>query len=365
MIVGEKMDKQYLVTKIKEMPEETDPNITINLKSLVINEEISQVEETVFSIIADTKIEEQIRFFAYYSLTIYYRVFEHHTKFESLVKLHSQQFSAHPLNYVVLSLFHRYIAIDNNSIDSFSEAIENAKESVKLLPKNSGVLNNFSELIAIAIDAGYQVEEKDVASALSFINRITSLDSKYAKWYYVKGMLLSYFEKYEQAQKSIHTAIDLENASTKDSIIRMARYNTALLDIRTKITIKGIEENIRSAKKEIDDLTSAQQKKNEKLLSELDDTKSKYLELLAFFSSIIAFVTSSINIISNTNDFLSTSSLIIILAGSQSLAFCIFRLLLSYNRSVGYGRVIISVLASVLIIVLGFSVYYVGGVLSK
>lgn len=209
------------------------------------------------------------------------------------------------------------------------------------------------------------MEEKDVASALSFINRITSLDSKYAKWYYVKGMLLSYFEKYEQAQKSIHTAIDLENASTKDSIIRMARYNTALLDIRTKITIKGIEENIRSAKKEIDDLTSAQQKKNEKLLSELDDTKSKYLELLAFFSSIIAFVTSSINIISNTNDFLSTSSLIIILAGSQSLAFCIFRLLLSYNRSAGYGRVIISVLASVLIIVLGFSVYYVGGVLSK
>jgi len=267
------------------------------------------------------------------------------------------------LNYVILSLYYKYIALDKNKTELFSFAIENALKAVDLLPQNPGVLNNYSELLVVAVEEGYLVEEDKINDAIKMLQRIINRNPKYAKWHYVQGMLFSYIDKYNEARIAVREAIDLEDATTKDSLIRIAKYNTALLDFRSKESINTIEHSINRAEADLTQMGIQQNEKHEKLLVELDDVKSQYLEFLAFFSSIIAFITASINIVSSYQNFFIASSLIIVFSGCQSLAFCIFRLLINYKGS-GFPKIniILSLVFSFLMIALGFFIgWYMGG----
>ena len=337
-----------------DLPDETDPEITIKLRNIIINVDLEDVEHFFSPSIDDVTLDERVRFYIYYSISIYYRRYEHHSKFFELVRKYSMTFSLHPLNYVVLSLYYRYQAIDYNGIENLKYAIENAKKAVSLLPGNSGVINNYAELIVVAIDEKYPVQKEQISEAIDLINKIISFNGTYAKWYYTKGKLLFSVKEYHEAKECVRIAIDLESADNKDSLLRIAQYNNTLLDFRTNETIENLEKSLLDAKNEIIQINNEQDNKSKSFFSELDDVKSKYLEFLAFFSSIIAFITASINIVTTYGAATTAGGLIVILAGTLSISFCIFRLLISYHKKREIGIVIFSILFSLLLTVSGF-----------
>ena len=340
------------------LPEETDPSITIRLRNIVIDFNLEDIDHSLLPCLEDESIDELTRFYIYYSISIFFRRYEHHSRFFELVNKWSKHFSSHPLNYVILSLYHKYWAIDYNKTDSLRYAIKNAERAVALMPDNSAVINNYAELIAIAIDEKYPVEHEKVMTAIDLLDKIISSNDAYAKWHYTKGKLLFSIKEYHEAKECVRIAIDLEPADNKDSLLRIAQYNNTLLDFRTTETIEKIENNLQEAKKEIIQMNAEQDNRSKNFFVELDTVKSKYLEFLAFFASIVAFITASINIVTTYGDAVTAGGLIVILSGALSEAFCIFRLLISYNKKRSNGLEIVSMILSFLLMAVGFAICF-------
>lgn len=350
------MNKQDVLQQYIILPEETDPTITVLLRDIVINVTLDDIEHNYLSKLDDKSIEENIRFYIYYSISIFYRRYEYHSRFLEMVKKYSKEFYSHQLNNVILSLYYKYGATDQNYIDNFKYAIRYAWKAVTLLPKNSAVINNYAEIIAVAIDEGFPVQRERIMEAIDLLDRIISFNEAYAKWYYTKGKLLFSVKEYNEARECIRRAIDLETSDKKDSLLRIAQYNNTLLDFRTKEAIDKIEQNLRVAKKEIIQINDEQDKRSKSFLAELDIVKSKYLEYLAFFASVISLITASINIVTTYGDAMTAGGLIVVLAGALSASFCIFRMLISYNRKMKKGIALLSILFSLLLMVVGFAI---------
>ena len=349
---------EHILEKYNNLPDENDSTITVQLRDIVVNLNLEEIEKEYLPFLENKQIEDKIRFLIYYSISIYYRRYEHHSKFFDLVRKYSKVFASHPLNYVILSLYYKYRAIDHNCTEDFKYAIENAERAVSLLPGNSAVLNNYAELIATSIDEKYPVQKERIVEAIDRLDQIISFESAYAKWYYTKGKLLFSIKEYHEAKECVRIAIDLETADNKDSLLRIAQYNNTLLDFRINETIENLEQKLQDSKNVIDQINNEQSAKSKSFFAELDDVKSKYMEFLAFFAAIIAFITSSINIVTTYGNAVSAGGLIVILAGALSMAFCIFRMLISYSRKIKRVTVFLSIMFSLLLMISGFIVCF-------
>lgn len=352
------LTQREILDYLSTLPPEEDPNVTRKMKDFVINQDLNEIESVMMPMLEDSALDEQQRFYIYYSLSVYYRRYEHHSLMTQLVKKYASAFSAHPLNNIVMSLDYKFRAIDDNKPELFRYAIAHAKEAIRTI-KSAAVRNNYAELVVTALDENYNVSDEDFQQALQYIDEIIFSNDAYAKWHCIKGRLLAYKKDFYEAKECIRRAVDLEDASQKDSLLRISQYNNFLLDIKTKEAFEEIKGSIASAKAEIGALYDENETKSKGFLSELDNVKSKYLEFLAFFSSIIAFITASINIVSTYSDFSTACGLIVVFCGAQSLAFCIFRLLISYNNTERQTK------QNVLSILLSFSLMAVGFLIGK
>ena len=356
------MTVKEIYSCLEKLPPDTDAKFSEELKKTALEIEEEDIDELCSTILDKNDENENLKFSLYYSITTSLRRKQSNTKFCQMVEKYGSSFPSHPLSYITLSTYYKYIAETKHQNNYYEFAIENAEKAINLVPQNLGVYNNYAEIVVDAFDNGYDLKSDEINNSLKYMDKIMAI-KKYPKWHYTKSKLLFIQGKFEEAKENIKVAIDLEDANGKDSLLRISQYNNFLLNIRTSETLVTINEKLKNAKNEIEKINEDQEQKSKKMLDELDAVKSKYLEFLAFFASIIAFITSSISIVTTFKNVYEAGALVMIFSGCQALAFCIFRLLITYNNEKKLlPRNILSFIFALLLLSLGFCVaYFFGG----
>lgn len=329
------MEKNILITRLKQLDSEKDPLYTIKLKEIVINCTISELKNVYLPIINNKKrkYNKNVRFAAYYSMFIFYRRYEHHTMLYDLVERYSDEFNEYRLNNVVLSQYYKFKFLDANDSFAIENAIKYAKVAVADLNENSGVLQNYAELVASALEADEDIGKQNLAEALKCIDKAMILLHDYPKHNCTKGRLLSWTGDYDTAKRYLRRAIDLESSDDKDSMIRISQYNDYHMDIKTREMVGKVSQHIVEAEKTMNEINVKMKENAEEIFERLDVMQTKYLEMLAFFSGIMALILSVMQIMSGFSNFNYAVGLVMVMGGVLIFSFGFLRCLFTFHNN--------------------------------
>lgn len=308
------------------MPSNLDDVYTIKLKGFAISQEIQDNMQLLYDIL-ESGFDVKLKFSAFYSLLIIYREFGKYSKLIELVDMYSMHFVRIPLYNVVLSIYYRYKIILGEK-EWGADAVRYAEIACDKLPTNIAVKHHYVETVVFEIEENIQVDNEHINKALERITDVISVYNTTAKYYCTKGRLLAIKEEYQDAISNINRALDLEDSNSKDAMIRIGQYNYYLLHVKVQQNLSVIDDYI----SDFDDKVSQTEMNILKMYDDVDDLKTKYLEYLSFFSSILAFIMITTNIAINVQDFNKFVGMIVVIAGALIISFSIFRFLLPYSR---------------------------------
>lgn len=332
-----------------------DTNYTKNLRNLVYSIYDAEIENNLFSIIDNNRNALHLRYNAYYSLFIYYRRKEFTEKYCLLFEQYNYHFESIPLNLINKAFYYRYCSIKEPQL--LITAIDCARKATEVIANNPGVFQTYAELVVVALDKEISITDSVISHAIEMINQAVYRDREYAKYYCTKGRLYYYIGKYKEACTLIEKAIDLEKLNDNDSVLRTSQYYFYLLEIKSKEMHKKLDEKLIMNSNILNQILDENNIKANSIFEALDKVKSKYLEFLAFFASIMAFIISTINIVGKFAVFKEAAALLLILGGVLSMSFCLFSLLIDYNSNkIYFKRSVTIFIISLIIIALGYIV---------
>ena len=145
--------------------------------------------------------------------------------------------------------------------------------------------------------------------------------------------------------KNVKKALDFERGDNKDSLIRIGQYNYYLLQIKMLIENDKVDSKMGKFNSDF-----------EQMENDLDGMKTQYLEYLAFFSSVLAFVLITVNIVISVDDFNKCAGIVLMFAGALVVVFGVFRMLLYYSSKIKFGilKTIFSYVIGLLLLIAGF-----------
>lgn len=349
------MQKNELEKRLRKIDNEKDPLFTVKLRDLVIDCSGNDITQEYFPILDNNNNSIKLRFSAFYAIFIYYRRYEHHSLLYTLVDKYSNVFSSFQLNDVVLSQYYKFKFLEANDEFSITNAIKFAKRAAENLNDNAGVLQNFAELVASALEAGREENREYLVEAIQCMDKAILIFHNYPKHYCTKGRLLSWTGDFDSAKKYIRKAIDLENTDSRDSLIRISQYNDYYIDIKTRESIEKLAMHLSDAQETINELNKYTQQNSNKIFDKLDTMQARYLELLAFFSAVIALILTSVNLVNNYEDFNAVAGLIMVMGGVLIIGFCVLRCLIIFNKdNISWKRYLCIFCVAVLLIGLGY-----------
>ncbi|MGV2939667.1 tetratricopeptide repeat protein [Mesobacillus sp. LC4] len=285
--------------------------------------------------------EMHIRFVAFLALCISFRRLKETSKYEAIINHYGDLFSTFELYPHFCSMMYK----EKKNEESYQSAILYAEEAVIRLPSQEGVLHNYAETIVIALEEGYGINSNLLEKAEELLNRAISLSPKYAKFHYTKGRILSLKKQYKRANEAILKAIDLEDSSKKDYVLRINEYQTQLAAIRNQQLNAKLEESIQDL-----------QASKEAMSESLEKSKTENLQMLGFFVAIITFTIGSFNL-TKQESVMDTVFLLFILSGCLTISYVAFSVLFSdikKNRT----KILYAFLLGALLIGLGFGVHF-------
>lgn len=291
-------------------------------------------------IIEDVNLSLYIRFNAYYTVLIFYRRHEKKKAFCQFANQYMDLFDekgfdeSSPINpycCIISSLYHLYISEKNNT--HIITALREAKRALEHLKNNSGVYQTYADIFAIALEYGRKFTEDENQFALDLIDKAILLKPEYAKYYSTKGRIKFYLGSYEESFQYIEKAIELEDKTKSDSIFRVSQYYYYLLDLKAKLIDLKAEKNTCKINQTLESYQKNMEITLDGYKNNIENIKSKYLEFLAFFAAILAFIISSIQVAQKAVDFKEAAALIMVLVGGLNIAFSLFRLLMGHNNN--------------------------------
>lgn len=351
------MKYDEIAKKLRDFTDEKDPFYTIKLRDMVINLALDELDEGYFSILNNKNYKVSLRFAAYYSIFIFYRRYEHHTLLYALVEKYSDQFKKFNLNDVVLSQYYKFKFLDTNDEFAIINAIKYAQKATENLGENAGVLQNYAELVACALEANSEEGRVYLEDSIKCIDKAMLIMHNYPKHYCTKGRLLSWLGDYDNAKRYIRKAVDLETSDNKDSLIRISQYNNYYIDIKTRESIEKLSSHISDAEDFAKNINEQTKLNSEKVFERLDNMQTRYLELLAFFSAILALILSVIEIVADFSEFNAAVGLIMVMGGVLILGFGVLRILITYNNDeMNWKKYMCIFFSGILMICLGYLV---------
>ena len=256
--------------------------------------------------------KENIVFSAFYALCIYYRRMKEFTKIDDLISKFEVRFDSKPMYNHILSLSLK----SKGGNENIKEAIAKAKMSADLVEGNAGVLHNYAETIATAMEEEVIQDSAHIDDAIDHIKKSISLAPKYAKYYCTYGRLLALKSQIAKGLQLIRKAIDLEDSQKSDYAIRIGdyqAYHSKLIFMqhtnRLQIKIDEFETEIKNTKDKVSNLLHLSMTRN--------------LEFLGFFAALVSFIIASIQILGK-QPFEEATQLIIVLNGCLLCAFAGF-----------------------------------------
>lgn len=344
----ELVDKQAILDFLKTLPDETERKFEVGLTDLVEHNDSKSIRTELLKILSEDSQSESVIYAAFYCLTISYRRTKDITLLENLIKKYESRFEdKHATFSHVYALFLKEKGVGKDVI----RIIQKSYTAYTKLKKNAGVVHNFADTVVTAYEQSdsktKSMIKRDWADrADEAVELAIELDPMYAKYYCTKGRLLAINEKFSEAIESIKRAIDMEDSSETDYVIRLANYQYYLLLVQTNqyssimnAQLENHEEMITSAKKEIDE--------------KFRESNVKNLEFLGFFAAIVSFTIGSVQIINNQS-FENARNLIVVLFAALLSVFSAFGFILH-----GFGKKSIpNIIVFIIGIIILFGIVY-------
>lgn len=343
------MNKNQVINFLKGLPQNEADDYTIKLKSFVIDNNMINNQNILYNIMNSNQ-QLEIRFSAFYALKIVYREFGNYSKLIDLVDNYGIAFRGFKLYDIVLSIYYRNKVILGEK-EWAASAIRHAELACVSLPTNLAIKHHYAEIIALMQEENLDISDEEISKAIDRLNDVIAVHRQHAKYYCTKGRLLAAQGNHTMAIQCINKALDLEVVKDKDSMIRIGQYNYYLLRVHMMENDLVLDKKV----KKFDSSIEKSDSKIKVLIQNIDDMKTRYLEYLAFFSSVLAFIMVTINVAINVEDFNKAVGLILVLAGALVVTFVLFRLLLPYSGQDKYIMIktLICIVVAIALIVIG------------
>lgn len=324
------------------LPTEDNNQYTVELKKMVLDNDFLNKETEIENYLLNK--QNRYRFAAFYSLLIVCREYNNYSKYNEYVEKYATQFSQVKLYKIVMSTYYRNKGILGD-LGAYRNAIRFAEEACTMLPDNLAVKHHFAELIVLADEEGTNIHIKTINKAIERLDDVMYVNPNHAKYYCTLGRLFACLGDYNQGIKNVRKALDLERGDNKDSLIRIGQYNYYLLQIKMLIENNKVDSKMGKFNSDF-----------EQMKNDLDSMKTQYLEYLAFFSSVLAFVLITVNVVVSVNNFNKCTGIVLMFAGALVVVFGVFRMLLYYSSSIKFSilKIIFSYVTGFLFLIAGF-----------
>jgi tetratricopeptide (TPR) repeat protein len=332
-----------LVAFLADLPPEGDVQYSLELIALVEHSNV-KLRETLRALLERPEVQakDDLLFNVFYALNVYCRRMKYYSELEELVARFRSRFRSRGLLNVSLATMHK----NRGSPQDMRLAIQYAKQGVASIGTNTGVLQNYADIVATAAEGGVEVEPPDLEQALACADKSIELSPEYAKYYCTCGRLYAIKGRFSDAKAEIARAIDLEDAEKVDYSIRISDYQYYLLSVKAMEFTRFVDRQMKT----MEDAFEHHRGQVDKTMSE---TQARNLEFLAFFAAILSFTLGTLSLAAGTT-FIQAASLVLVLGGTLLIIYSGFRLLI--RDSAGAARVMIAlmVLGMVLIVVGGY-----------
>lgn len=283
---------------------------------------------------------DSVLFTAFVALCTYLRRLKDSSKYQALIEKYGDRFVSFKLYPHFCSMMYKELRTD----DGYHSAILYASQAIDKLPEQEGILHNFAETVIEATEEKVELDPSYLAKAEQVLKKAMSLSPKYPKFHCTKGRLLAIKKDYKTAAESILKAIDLEDSSKHDYVLRINDYQNYLAKIRNEQLQTKMEESIQK-------LTASK----ETLEKSLENAKTENLQMLGFFVAIITFTLGSFNIVKQ-DKIMDSVFLLFILTGCLIISYVAFTVLFSNNQN-SKGKILIASALGLLLLGSGFAIH--------
>lgn len=300
------------------------------------------------------EVDERLLFSTFFLLCIYSRRMKNYSVYKELLDKYEKIFEREALYPHLLSMYYKNF----NSKEDMEWTIEYAREAVKNLPEQVGVLHNYVEAIVTAKENGLEIEDSLWTDAQEKMKEVIKRNAKhklYAKFHCTNGRLLALLKKFADAKEAIQKAIDQEDSTSNDYSLRINEYQSQLMRIQTLETSEKILSELESTKKEIEDSKKEIEDSKQEMKVSMKKLQRDNLQFLGFFVAIITLTIGSFNLIGDKT-FLETALLLLILTGSIILAYACLGFI-SHLKKSGIPQLIVVLLIGIVLIVGSISAY--------
>ena len=223
-----------LIQELIEVGDESDNDFNIKIRKFVMKYDESIVENKLLPLLENQEYKE-IWFSVYYAAFTFYRRLGYVYKIHKLVNEYSDRFADYRFNNVILSQHYSSLfELEGHDPSDLRQAVEYARIALEKIPENSGVMQNYADLVTKSFELGVNKDKKQLEYAIEKVKGSLLINPNYPKYHCTLGRLLSFKKQFSQAIISIQKAISLENMETKDSFIRIMEYNKYIFDIKLR-----------------------------------------------------------------------------------------------------------------------------------
>ena len=221
--------------ELYEVSDERDNDFNIKIRNLIMKYSENIVDDTLLPLIQSQEETEDVCFAAYYAAFTFYRRLGYVYKIHQLVDRFNSRFYSYRFNNVIMSQhYSKLFELDERKPENLLKAVQYAQAALEKIPGNSGVMQNYADLITRSYELGVNKDKNQLEQAVCYIQEALKINPGYPKYHCTLGRLLSFQNRYHEAVVSIQRAISLENMETKDSFIRIVEYNKYIFDVKLR-----------------------------------------------------------------------------------------------------------------------------------
>lgn len=224
---------------------------------------------------------------------------------------------------------------------SVVEKVEYSIPKEELSRVNIGFYHSFALNVAKGFEDSYLSMPRDneyFNLAKNYANKSIHHNFKYAKFHSTLGRLYLVEKQYKEAIEECLIAIDYEELVTTDDFIRVNDYQNYILTAKSFLNMEKLNATL-----------------YDEIKSEVDDMRSKNIEVLVFFVSIMSFVIGSIQLTNGEFNFVDKAALIVLLFG------CLLTVLGAFGRNLNGSNkqnYLFSIIFGVIMIVSSFILHF-------
>ena len=342
-----------LIDRLKKLNNPPETSYIKGLRETIFDNNCKYSLDEYKAILENNNNDPILRFSAFYCLFLDYRRFEKRYDLMSLVEHYlknelTKKKQLSYLVYIVQSQYRKIRYLVNSDKEDYRKALEYAEKAIGEYNSNRtndiGCFNNFADIVLDSIREKGTIDNLDVNTAMRHVNTAINIRENernlppYANYYCSKARLFLYQKNYPEANDMINLAISYEKTDNRDSMARLSNYHNVQLEIKTKEILSELETQVINVKDEYKEIHQ-----------KMDQQQVRYIEILGFFSAIIALIIGAISISLSTKDFRAASASIMILSGGLILGYIVLKILFSDHQKT--GKVVFSILIAVFMII--------------